>query len=224
MAVAYGASVEFIPPPEGDAIAGLLAGLSAGAHRKPVGVAAVRAMKDHLVMCERTDQHRSASALGAKPTGLYGAFARSTSYVEAADGVEVAINHVAASQRIEGGEIRPVNGQFLIIPAIAAAYGKRAATVGVPLRFGYAPDPERNNRWRKALIADEPGTKSVKDRRKGREGQRREVVDRKKPAGVYFWLVRKAVQEGDPTLVPTADSMFAAVFDALDGWIQEQTK
>lgn len=215
----YGAGVEFIPPEGGNSVAALVSGLLAGGHVKPVGIAAVRAVKDHLVAKERGDPHKSANALGANPSGLYADMADSTTFLPQPDGVDLQISHVAARQRIEGGDIFPVNCSFLTIPARREAYGKRAATVGVPLRFGYAFDSERS-RWRKALIADAGGTRKVKDRRKGRDGQTRDVADKSKPAGIYFWLVRSVRQKPDPTVLPDDENFFGAVFAALDGYVE----
>lgn len=205
-----GATITYTPPPGPDPLDHLLDAIRSGRHKKPVGLAAVRAMKDHLVHREQTDLHRSATALGANPTGLYGDMAQSTAFTTNVDGVAVSIHHVAARQRIEGGTIRPGPGKkYLTIPARRDAYGKRAATVGIPLRFGYAPDPKYGGALRRALIAahGQTGKASAKSRAQ---------------PGAYFWLVRSATQLGDDTIIPTPDAMFSAMFEALDGWINSQ--
>ncbi len=204
-----GVSITYTPPPGPDPLHGLLSAIRDGHHKKPVGLAAVRALKDHLVHVEQTDHHRSASALGANPSGLYGDFAQSTKFEPTVEGVDVSIHHRAARQRIEGGTILPGPGKkYLTIPARREAYGRRAATVGVPLRFGFAPDPNRGGALRRALVeARAPSAGASKSTQ---------------PPGAYFWLIRSAEQVGDPTLIPTPDSFFSAMFDALDGWIQEQ--
>lgn len=204
-----GATITYTPPPGPDPLHGLLGAIRDGRHKKPVGIAAVRALKDHLVHVEQTDPHRSATALGANPSGLYGDMAQSTVFETNAEGVAVSINHRAARQRIDGGTILPGPGKkYLTIPARREAYGRRAATVGVPLQFGFAPDPNRGGALRRALVAARaPSGGSVTSR---------------EPPGAYFWLIRSAEQAGDPTLIPTPDSLFSAMFEALDGWIQEQ--
>lgn len=210
-----GASVTYIPPTGGDPLGGLLSALREGRHKKPIGLAAVRALKDHLVHVEQTDHHRTAAELGANPTGLYGDMAQSTAYEVNDGGVAVSIHHRAARQRIEGGPIMPGPGKkYLTIPARREAYGRRAATVGVPLRFGLAPDPSRGGALRRALVAARG--------KSGGEESGEESGEATAESGAYFWLVRSADQIGDPTLIPTADNLFSAMFEALDGWIEEQ--
>lgn len=207
-----GATVRYTPPAT-SGIANLIAALNSGAQKKVVGVAAVRALKDHLVHREQTDPHRSATALGAPPTGLYADMAQSTSYNITGPGLDITISHNAARQRIEGGEIKPGPGkQYLTIPARREAYGRRAATVGIPLKFGFAPDPAHNNTLRRALVAASGSGKKKANQRQARQDN-----------GAYFWLVRAVEQDGDDTILPTDDQFFSAVFDALDGWIQELT-
>lgn len=182
----------------------------------PIGEAGKGAVMENFQEKNRTDAHKSASRINAKPSQLYGEFARATNWRGLADTVFVSVNHVAARQRYLGGTIRPVNAGALTIPARAEAYGVYADQVGVDLKFGYAPDPE-TGKWRPALIAYEPGRKATKRKRKDGSAITRIV----KPAGVYYWLVRSVTMAPDESVLPT-DKVFDQWIEfALLAWLDD---
>lgn len=129
------------------------------------------------------------------------------------DGARVTIAHPAIRQKYYGSEtlgpIRPKEGRMLALPATAEAY-----RAGWP-SHGNTPPLKRMmaynagiGRWMWALVAEDAGTRRVKDRRKGHEGETRLVNDPRKPAGLWYWLARKANVPRDPnTLPPEAELM-----------------
>jgi hypothetical protein len=212
----YGITITSTPRPT---LQRLLTQIERKGYRDAVGEAGTKVLLEHFADKEENDPHKSADKLNAQKTGLYGDFGESTDYRVESDGVLLTVSHVAARQRYRGGRIVPTNAQRLTIPARAEAYGRRAGTVGIPLMFHFAFD-ERYQKWRPALVAFESGTRQVKDRRKGREGQMRTVVDKKRPAGTYFWLVSSVEQDPDPTVLPTERQIYNVVKPALQTWAQ----
>jgi hypothetical protein len=182
-----------------------------------LGAAASRTVKDHLSAKQNdSSSHDSAKELGAKISGLYAQMVRATSWQVNGDSAVVSIAHPAVRQRLEGGTIRPVNGNYLTIPARASVYGKRVRDAGVALKFGYAFD-EKYQAWRKALVAESEVRKNVGKARK--DGSFRTKVTHS--AGAYFWLIRSANQAPDPTVLPT-DQVFAEqTMAALRDWSAE---
>lgn len=172
-----------------------------------IGDAGKRVLVDHYTTKQADPaSHASAGRLGARPSGLFADFARSTSWAENSTGVELSVNHVAARQRYLGGTIKPINSKYLTIPANSHAYGRRAREVGVTLKFMFAPDPT-SGRMRPALVAPDAVTKPTGKARK--DGTRRERTIR--PSGVYYWLVRQARQNPDPTVLPTDNDLFKGI-------------
>lgn len=198
----FGASIRVdTASPLADAMA---TGISRAAFRRPTGEAAKLVLMEHFA--GREQQAASAKTTsGGHPklghVGLFSDFARATAWTVTPAGVMVSINHVAFRQRLQGGTIKPVNKQFLTIPAREGAYGRRAREVRVKLKFGLAFD-DRLGRWRKALVADEVATKA-------------------KRAGAWYWLVRQVNQDPDPAVLPYDELMTERVAQALAGWVEE---
>jgi hypothetical protein len=199
------------------AISAIAAGLEARRYLPVVGQACANVFRAHYAALQSDpSRHSTASALGAKPSGLYADFARATSYLVDGDSVEVGVSHVAARQRLRGGPIRPVNARSLTIPANSLAYGKRAADFAGRLVFMWAPDPKRGDRWRPALVAPEAVTKEVGKKRKDGTRRRKTVA----PSGVYFWLVWAVrAQAPDPTVLPPERDLAEAVRSSLTDWL-----
>lgn len=182
-----------------------------------IGEAGKRVLIDHFTTKQADPaSHASAGRLGARPSGLFADFARSTSWAENSTGVELSVNHVAARQRYLGGTIKPVNSKFLTIPANSHAYGRRAREVGVTLKFMFAPDPT-SGRMRPALVAPDAVTKPTGKERK--DGTRRERTIR--PSGVYYWLVRQTRQNPDPTVLPTDNDFFKGIQEAAGSFLDK---
>lgn len=177
--------------------------LADGAVEKIAGAAGVQVMRDHFTDRERTDPHRSASSLGAQPSGLFAQFAGATHFELGPRVVDLVVSHVAIQQRVHGGTIRPTGGrQFLTEPAIAATYGKRASDFAGRLVFTWVTDLA-TQRTGRALVAEEALTKEAGRARKDGTRRTKEVA----PSGVYFWLIRSATQTGDPSIIASGDKI-----------------
>ncbi len=207
----YGVTFKEPPSPR---LRKLIASLDAKDYRDPIGVAAVKALKEHFAARNANPAaHRSAFSLGAQPSDLYMKFADATSFTPTESGVEATISHPAVRQRLQGGTIRPVNVRHLTIPANSNAYGRRAGTVGVALKFMFAFDEARGC-WRPALVAPDAVTKPTGAPRK--DGSRRQRTIR--PAGIYFWLVKSVTQQPDAEVLPNRDALLNSIVDALKSW------
>lgn len=179
-----------------------------------IGEAGKIALINHFAFKESlAGSHDTASRLGARPSGLYAQFARATSWQVAGSAIVLSIEHPAVRQRLEGGVIKAADGGWLTIPAIAAAYARRAREFNlVPVVWTDAQGRERG-----MLIST--STTGVKKTRRLRTGKT-EVYAAKQKVGVYFWLVREtAPQDPDPTVLPTDEALLAAVTQALDGYL-----
>lgn len=170
---------------------------------KIAGAAGVQVMRDHFTDRERTDAHRSASALGAQPSGLYAEFAGATHFELGPGAVDLVVSHVAIQQRVHGGTIRPTGGrQFLTQPALAMTYGKRASDFAGRLVFAWATDLA-TQRTGRALVAEDALVKEYGRARKDGTRRTKEVA----PSGVYFWLIRSATQAGDPSIIASGEKI-----------------
>ena len=130
-----------------------------------------------------------------------------------ADQASVSIDHVAFRQKLEGGEIVPVHGEFLTIPALDESYGKRAREFS-DLKFGFAPDPETGD-LRPALVAQR-GTATYIQR--GPRAKKYKAVAEEVGLVALFWLVRRVVQAATPGALPTEEEMLAAALAGAEEW------
>lgn len=149
-------------------------------------------------------------------SGFWGQFVEATDVASvSSDGADVAISHSAILQKLYGGTIEPKRGQYLALPAMAAAYAAGSPREGATPDLMYHLAPHPDGGWRPALVAFTAGTKMVKDPRKGHKGEYREVRDVKKPAGVWYWLVRSVTQAADPLTIPPSEQLTDAVLTAI---------
>lgn len=129
--------------------------------------------------------------------------------------VSVSITHPGIALRYFGGDIFPVNVRFLTIPAVPEAYGKRAREFD-NLRPGYAPNEE----GRPQLALVETDATVVRFGRKKKDGTRTVSQVMRTGGQAVFWLVTKAHQEGDKTILPTEDQMQIAAVKAGEDYLQ----
>jgi hypothetical protein len=119
--------------------------------------------------------------------------------------VTISVNHVAARQRFEGGDIAPTRGKYLTIPATGEAYGKRAREFN-NLRFAIV-------QGRPALVEAEATKVRFGNRKK--DGSRT-VFKGETTSGLtpFFWLVRHVHQEPDRSILPSDEQIGATAIDA----------
>lgn len=121
-------------------------------------------------------------------------------------GATIAIADPAITQKIHGGDIKPKEGKYLTLPAIAAAAGRSARTF---------TNLEPLIRWIKgarraiALVEKKATQVSFGDKRKdgSRATKRGEEVGGK----VFYWLVEKVRQKKDPKALPDRSKMERAL-------------
>jgi len=145
------------------------------------------------------------------------------------DGATISISSGVMRQKYYGSEelgpILPKDGTRLALPATAAAYAAGSPREGkTPALKAMLAFNSEINRWMLALVnaEDQAGMKQVKDRRKGHQGEMRWVRDPKSPAGVWYWLARKAFVPRDPNALPTEDVMKAHAAAAAQVFLQER--
>lgn len=194
---AYGVSIHDTARP---ALRKFAAGMNRQGLGRVAGTAGAQAMRDWYTTREADPSvHVTASALGARPVGLYAEFARGTHWEESNGGIDLVTSHDAIRQKIYGGELRPTGGRkYMTVAANSFAYGRRAKEVGIALVFAYAIVPWGDGKQKRpALVAEDAVTKEVGKARK--DGSRRKRTIR--PAGIYYWLIRKATQIGNRDVV-----------------------
>lgn len=184
-----------------------------------VGEAGKRVLLEHF---SRRNQdpaaHRTGAGFGVSGgSGLYAQFARSTSWSVAAAGVTLSVGHVAARQRLLGGTIDPVHGNYLTIPARGESYGKRAREFGQSLVVLFG----RNGPYALAAKTDfQRAKKSGKNAGQLQRAKKGESATHGQ-GGVYYWLVRSVTQVGDPDVLPPEagpSSISAGISEQLRTW------
>ncbi len=136
-------------------------------------------------------------------------------------GAAVSITQIGFRLRLFGGTVLPgknlshVSGKptvYLTIPAHPDAYGMRAGEFN-DLDFKFVED---GGSLRPALVR-RAQTQIKYSRRKGKDGT--STINVRKVAElqpeVMFWLVRKAVHQADPTVLPYAEQMSARAVNAI---------
>lgn len=177
------------------------------------------------------DRNGEPNKQGWPSRGLWAEIASATAVQSSSDAEAViSIAHPAILQKVYGGPIEPKRGRFLAIAASASAYAAGSPREGAhpELKMMMAPVPEGgrwpgdklSNKWAWALVAFAPGMKKVKDRRKAHQGEYRTVEDKRMPAGIWYWLVRRIQQAADPRALPSsgllADAVLAAMLQYLN--------
>lgn len=129
-------------------------------------------------------------------TGFWGRAARSTNYNLLADGVDINVNQQGVRQRLQGGTIRPVNGNWLTIAARSEAYGKRAREFNNLVFVLFRADLA-------ALVEDI--SQDVSFGRKRKDGTRKVTPGEERGGAVMFWLKKSVTQTANPDVIPSED-------------------
>jgi hypothetical protein len=185
------------------AIRGALGELQLAGVKPAIGRAVVRLVQQHFL---RLNASR-ANPLGGPRSNFYAQAARSTRYDVLTDGVLVSVSQAGIRQRREGGEIVPRNVKYLTIPAIAEAFGRRAAEfdnlVIMWRRIGGQTRPV-------ALVEATPFTRGIKTDRVG--------------GRVFFWLVKSVTQRADPAVLPADDELRDTAIGAAQAYFERALK
>lgn len=168
---------------------------------KPViGAAVVKSFQVHLFAANRSKPN----ALGGARKNFYRRAANATAYTVLPDGVQISVNERGIRQRVVGGTIRPKTKKFLTIPVVAEAHGKRASEF---------PDL--------VVIFDRNGRPVGLGRREAGDAvvQRAGRVTGASGVRMIFRLAKSATQQPDPSVVPGAFEIAAAVISAVNSHV-----
>lgn len=178
-----------------------------------VGKRAQNTIRDYLIGLAAT-RHRTATSLGAQPTGHLAEAAEKVSRTNAledtGDGVAISLEQPGMRRAFEDVEIRPGPGKkYLTIPARSEAYGNRAyrfdtleVLFGKNGPYALAERAHTDLKWRsknKVKYRDLEGSRTV--------------------AGgmIFYWLVKSVSQEQDRSLLPSNNEIaYAGASGARD--------
>lgn len=145
-----------------------------------IGYAAQLQVQAHL---RNVDSKRSGTQMPGARSGYYGRAATLTSTETDSKEARVRIAQPGIGLHYYGGTVRPKRAKALTIPAIPAAYGKRA---------GEFPDLD-------LVVFGRKGT--------GKKGKAALVRKRGEALQVVYWLVKKTTHTADKTILPTDEAL-----------------
>ena len=189
------------------------ADLSSPGAKHAAGASVMLLILNHLV---QLDAERP-NALGGRRTNFYAKAGKSTSYAVNDIGATVSISAIGIAQRLFGGEIKPVNGKYLTIPARAEAYGRRArefdtleVLFGKNGPYALAERGHTDMKW---------GYKKIKGQKK-RE-KYRDIARSRTVAGgmIFYWLVKSVSQAPDPSVLPEESVILDFARTAVNDYI-----
>lgn len=183
----------------------------AGSLEKVMGQAATNTIKDYLFGLDATRPNK----LGGRRTNFYAGAAKATTFTSMPGYILIGVNQLGMRQRLEGGEINPVNAKYLTIPADPEAYGKRASEFS-NLKFTFAVN--KFGAMQPALV--EAAATRVGFGGRQKNGQR--TVNRGSAVGgkVMFWLCRQANQKGDPSVMPSGRDIVESAIKAGSKYVE----
>ena len=165
-----------------------------------IGEAEVKLFQRHLL-------NNPPNKYGYPSTGFWKDAARAVSYKATDAGPLISINQQGVRQRLQGGTIRPVNKKYLAIPARAEAYGKAPSEFN-NLKVAY------NRSGAFALV--EAAASQISYGRKDRKTGLRDRSITQVGGGVFYWLVKEAHQNPDPTVIPADEDIMQVARETMD--------
>lgn len=157
---------------------------------------------------------------GWPSTHFWARAAEATNWQEGFGFVMLSINQIGLRQRLEGGDIKPVNASMLTIPAVLEAYGKRAREFS-NLKFGFALDPE-SGKMRPALVEAEASNIKIGKILKSGKRNITHTSDATSKVAI-FWLLASVHQEPDPTVLPSDDEFGAEMDKSFEAVLRHPT-
>jgi len=131
-------------------------------------------------------------------------------------GATIAIADPAIDQKIFGGTIKPKEGKYLTLPALAAAYGQS------PLTFS---NLEVLVRWkdgeRRAVALAERRATQISFGGKRKDGSRSVKKGAEVGGQVFYWLVESVTQKKDPRALPKTEVFESALLEETGFFIQD---
>lgn len=184
--------------------------LKTGAIENVMGRAVVNKLQAHFLQLNAS----RANELGGDRTNFYAGAAKSTNSQARPGEVKISVNQVGIRQRYEGGEIRPLAGKYLTIPASAEAYGHRAREFS-DLRFGFAENKFGN--LQPALVR--ASSSQVKFGRQKNDGTRAVKQTGSRGGEVMYFLCPRVFQRADPTVIPPEAELADAAVSVANKFI-----
>lgn len=158
-----------------------------------IGRASVNLTRDWMFKWDRTHPNK----LGGKRTHIIAQAGKSAFFEWDDKGVDLYIEHESIRQRVFGGTIKPVNKKYLTIPAIAAAYGKKATEFStLKVLFGHVA----GGIGPVALYEPTKEKEGKQGRKANGEYKAKKLVSKKK---IFYWLVKEVTQQGEPDIIPS---------------------
>lgn len=149
--------------------------------------------------------------LFGKRTNYVAKMGDATTFTADAQGVKIGISHEGVRLRVEGGTITPKKGKYLTIPAVAAAYGKRAREFqNLSLMFRRIAGKVRAV----ALAVNEFTPVGKGAPKKGQKAKS------KSSGQVMFWLVHSATIPPNRDLLPTDEEITKTAIAAVDAYLK----
>lgn len=202
----------------GDSINRLASEATGNSVKQAMGGAVRLKLINHFTELESDGlHHRSADRLGAEHSGFWADAARNVQVPQIeGDNIAIGINKLGLRLRYYGGTVTPGKSlswktgkptQWLSIPAVADAYGKRTQ------EFDFSAGGVGNLHFvffRPDLAALVENLASVI--KKGRNGVYKHVAST--IGTVIFWLKKSLTYKADPTVLPTDKEMLDAAEEA----------
>lgn len=158
-----------------------------------------RLTKSHLIDLSRT-RHKTAAALGARPTGHLGRAAESVASTSSEESATISITSPGFARVGRDLEIRPVNGQWLTVPIDRLGYGVRVRELERNLGTRLFR-PRRADGSRSRILALREG--------KGKNARLRPV----------YALVRRVRLRQDRTLLPSNAQFSGAALKGINDYV-----
>lgn len=201
---------------EGSAGPALRALVENVAHRRPLNAALGKRceveLREHFLK-----RNQEPNKKGWPRQDFWGRIRKATALAQVdSSGATIAIADPAIDQKVYGGTIKPKEGKYLALPALAAAYGRS------PLTFS---NLEVLVRWkdgrRRAVALAERRATQLNFVRKKKDGTH--VVRKGAEVGgkVFYWLVESVTQKKDPKALPTTKTFEDALLEETGFFVQD---
>jgi hypothetical protein len=177
-----------------------------------IAPAVARLFQDHLAVKEAAGNKK-----GWPTQHFYARCARGITSDSDAAAAYVSVNTQGYRQRLEGGDIKPVNKKYLALPARSEAYGKRPEEFGnLEVVFGKRKDGSVGP---VALAAKEGGATVKVFRGREASGSERPVHGANEGVIMYF-LVKEVHQGADPSVRPTDEEIIDCAVAATEAYVR----
>jgi hypothetical protein len=175
---------------------------------KNIGEAEVILFQNHF-------RNAPTNKYGYPSTGFWQRAARATNYTASNAGPVINVNQIGVRQRLQGGDIFPVEKNKLAIPAREEAYGK------APSEFDNLTVAWHNvGGQRSAFALVEAAASQITYGKKIKGQSNRDFTTHDLGGGVFYWLVNSVHQNPYPTVIPDQRDITQVARETLDSIVQ----